>query len=194
MQTRRGGARSWRVPAVVSWAGARGVLPLAAALSVPLTSDNGSRLAGRDLVLLLTAAVIVATLVVQGFTLGPLVRRAGVAVPPEHARTEESTARQAMFRAALAYLDDMESRQAAPQVTVAQLRQALQAGLSQPDDDAREDAAAILARRLRRDLIGVESAELARLYEEGVIGAVTRGNLQRQLDLEYASLAGGSQT
>jgi hypothetical protein len=44
--SRRGGRVSWRIPAVVSWAGARGVLPLAAALSIPLTTagiSNPSR-------------------------------------------------------------------------------------------------------------------------------------------------------
>lgn len=40
IQTRRGRRASWRVPAVVSWAGARGVLPLAAALSIPLTTNH----------------------------------------------------------------------------------------------------------------------------------------------------------
>jgi Na+/H+ antiporter len=79
---RRGGVRrpSWQVPAVVSWAGARGVVPLAAALSVPLVTSSGSVLPQRDLVVLLTTAVIVVTLVVQGFTLAPLVRRAGIAL------------------------------------------------------------------------------------------------------------------
>jgi monovalent cation/hydrogen antiporter len=74
---RRGGARpSWQVPAVISWAGARGVVPLAAALSIPLTMPA----AQRDLVLVLSIAVIVTSLVVQGFTLAPLVRRAGIAL------------------------------------------------------------------------------------------------------------------
>jgi Na+/H+ antiporter len=47
---RRGGARrpSWPVPAVVSWAGTRGVVPLAAALSIPLTTASGAPLPRRD--------------------------------------------------------------------------------------------------------------------------------------------------
>ena len=50
---RRGGTRrpSWPVPAVVSWAGTRGVVPLAAALSIPLTSASGAPLPRRDLIL-----------------------------------------------------------------------------------------------------------------------------------------------
>src|SRR5437660_5750285 len=65
---------SRQVPAVVSWAGARGVVPLAAALSIPLVTSSGALLEQRDLVVLLTTSVIILTLVVQGFTLAPLVR------------------------------------------------------------------------------------------------------------------------
>jgi NhaP-type Na+/H+ or K+/H+ antiporter len=65
---RRSGARrpSLAIPAVVSWAGTRGVVPLAAALSIPLTSASGAPLAQRDLVLVLATAVIVVSLIVQG--------------------------------------------------------------------------------------------------------------------------------
>jgi monovalent cation/hydrogen antiporter len=177
---RRGRARpSWKVPAVVSWAGARGVLPLAAALSIPLTTGSE-----RDLVLLLTTAVIVITLLVQGFTLGPLVRRSGVAVPSEQAETEEAAARAAMSQAALAYLDEVESIDAAPQVAVAQLRQMLRSRVNGGDGTAGEPA----LRQLRRDVIAIEAAELARLYADGAISADTRRQLQRRLDLEETSL------
>src|SRR5262249_18172848 len=75
-QWRRGKRPSWPVPAVVSWAGTRGVVPLAAALSIPLTTASGSALAQRDLVVVLAAAAIVVSLIVQGFTLEPLARLA----------------------------------------------------------------------------------------------------------------------
>src|SRR5439155_845535 len=62
---RRSGVRrpSWPVPAVVSWAGTRGVVPLAAALSIPLTSASGAPLPQRNLIVVLAAAVIVISLV-----------------------------------------------------------------------------------------------------------------------------------
>ena len=61
---RRSGVRrpSWPVPAVVSWAGTRGVVPLAAALSIPLTSASGIPLSQRDLILVIATAVIVISL------------------------------------------------------------------------------------------------------------------------------------
>ena len=60
---RRSGVRrpSWPVPAVVSWAGTRGVVPLAAALSIPLTSAGGAPLPQRDLIMVLATSVIVVT-------------------------------------------------------------------------------------------------------------------------------------
>jgi len=48
---RRTGTRgpAWPAAAVISWAGARGVVPLAAALSIPLATDSGAPLPHRDL-------------------------------------------------------------------------------------------------------------------------------------------------
>ena len=88
----RGSARSapsWRSIAVVSWAGTRGVVPLAAALSIPLTVQGGRPFPARGLLLVLATSVIVVTLVGQGLTLAPLVRRLGVLDDPAAAREEE---------------------------------------------------------------------------------------------------------
>ena len=69
--------RRLRVIAVTSWAGTRGVVPLAAALSVPLTTTDGAPFPHRDLLLLLATTCTAITLVVQGFTLGPWLRVLG---------------------------------------------------------------------------------------------------------------------
>jgi CPA1 family monovalent cation:H+ antiporter len=185
IQWRQGGRPSWRVPAVVSWAGARGVLPLAAALSIPLTTSAGTPLENRDLVLLLTTAVIAITLVVQGFTLGPLVRRSGVALPPGHARSEQDRAQAAMTDAALSYLDEVAGLGAAAEPVIAQLRE-LTRSRHEPDDD--ESPLGPQLRQLRRDVIAVEASVLNQLYADGAIGGRTRRHLQRRLDLEEASL------
>ena len=187
MQSRRGTGRSWRIPAVVSWAGARGVLPLAAALSIPLTAHGGGPLVGRDQVLLLTTAVIVTTLLVQGFTLGPLVRAAGVAMPADHGRAEEAIAQTAMTRAAVNHLDQLEQINAAPDTAIAHLRHMMQTRLNNNDGATGGEFEPML-RRIRRDLIAVETNELTRLYEDGTISAATRRDLQRRLDLEDTSL------
>ena len=193
IRQRRGGERiSWQVPAVVSWAGARGVVPLAAALSLPVLTLDGSALPSRDLVLLLTTAVIVLTLVVQGFTLAPLVRRAGIALDPADLHTEYSAARRKLAEAGLSHLQHLSETESAPEFVVDQLRTGWQARLERIEDDAVE-ATTDLERRidyrsLRRELIDVEAAELTRLFEAGEITDGTRRRIQRLLDLEHAGL------
>ena len=67
----------WSHVTVMSWAGMRGVVSLAAALALPADFP------GRDLILFLGFCAILATLVLQGTTLGPLIRRLGVSEPED---------------------------------------------------------------------------------------------------------------
>ncbi|MCQ4042613.1 Na+/H+ antiporter [Streptantibioticus rubrisoli] len=192
MQHRRGGGVSLRVPAVLSWAGTRGVMPLAAALSIPLVTHAGAALPHRPLILMLTTGVVVLTLIVQGFTLAPVVRRSGIALEPEHTAREEASARNRLARAALAELEQLAELQAAPEVVVDQLRRRIHIRLQQVDTEIEEDQTdpANAYRDLRRALIAAESAELQRLYEANQISGTTRRRLQRALDLEEAGLGG----
>ncbi|MDF3290212.1 Na+/H+ antiporter [Streptomyces silvisoli] len=199
MQYRRGNNRiSWRVPAVLSWAGTRGVMPLAAALSIPLTTHSGAPLPHRALILTLTTGTIALTLVVQGFTLAPVVRRSGIALEPQHTAREEAQARHHLARAALAELEQIETADAAPQIALKQLHRHLEARIQQANDDSSTDGdtddtatrPADAYREIRRALIAVETAELQRLYEANKISNTTRRRLQRALDLEEASLGG----
>lgn len=64
----------WRIPLVLGWAGMRGVVSLAAALSIPLLLRNGSAFPQRNLILFITFIVILLTLVVQGLTLPWLIK------------------------------------------------------------------------------------------------------------------------
>ena len=85
---------------VVGWTGMRGVIALAAAISLPVTLDNGAEFPQRNMIIFLTFAVIIVTLVGQGLTLPPLIRALGLAgVRASH--EEEHKARQKILRAAL---------------------------------------------------------------------------------------------
>jgi Na+/H+ antiporter len=188
---RRGGRRpSWQVPAVVTWAGARGVVPLAAALSIPLTTAGGALLPYRDLVLALAIAVIVITLVVQGFTLAPLVKRAGIALDQRDVDQEHTSARARLAEAGLAHLDELAESEAAPEFAIDQLRHSWQARLDRILSAAADESATTSAtyRELRHDLLAAEGTELARLYETGAITDATRRRIQRTLDLEHTHL------
>lgn len=64
----------WRGPIVFGWAGMRGVISLAAALSIPLLLENGTPFPQRDLIIFITFIVILVTLVLQGLTLPTVVK------------------------------------------------------------------------------------------------------------------------
>jgi monovalent cation/hydrogen antiporter len=180
------------VAAVVSWAGTRGVVPLAATLSIPLTTTGGAPLAQRDLILVLAPTVIVISLIVQGLTLEPLVRLAGIARPGS-TRHEETVARLHLAEAALARLDEIAAGQAASDEVIDRARASLQARIGHtrasidPPRPAEPDG--LTDRELRRDLNAAENAELARLYDSSSISQATRQRLQRALDLEAARLS-----
>ncbi len=70
---------SWRESAVASWAGMRGVVTVATALALPVTVAGGGSFPAREEVVLVALLVVLVTLVVQGLTLAPLIKRLGVA-------------------------------------------------------------------------------------------------------------------
>ena len=65
----------WRAPLVLGWAGMRGVVSLAAALSIPLLISEGHPFPYRDLILFITFIVILVTLVFQGLTLPWVIKK-----------------------------------------------------------------------------------------------------------------------
>ncbi|GEP97394.1 Na+/H+ antiporter [Chitinophaga cymbidii] len=73
----------WKAPLVFGWAGMRGVVSLAAALSIPVYVTSGAAFPQRNLILFITFVVILLTLVVQGLTL-PLVIRWLQLDDPDH--------------------------------------------------------------------------------------------------------------
>jgi CPA1 family monovalent cation:H+ antiporter len=186
---------SWRLAAVASWAGTRGVMPLAAALSIPLTTQAHQPLQGRALVLTLTTAVVIFTLVVQGLSLAAVVNRSGLALEPEHTAREEAETRDTLTRTALIHIDELSGLEAAPEVALDRVRRRLDAQLdhgADPDENGTPGGQSALDayRELRREVITVQSAELRRLYDDHEISDTTRRRLQHELDLEETGLGG----
>ncbi|GAA2250625.1 MULTISPECIES: Na+/H+ antiporter [Kitasatospora] len=182
------GRLSWRVAGVVTWAGTRGVMPLAAALSIPLTGTGGTALAGRPLILVLTTAVVVFTLVVQGLTLAAVVGRSGLALEPEHTAREEADARDSLNRSGLDHVEHLATLEAVPEMVVDRVRRNLSARLDRSPDGPDGGNAEATYRQLRREVIAVQNAELHRLYDEHLVSDTTRRRLQHDLDREEAAL------
>ena len=100
-------APPWRNVLLVAWTGMRGAVSLAAALALPLMIDGGGAFPERDLIIFLTFSVILVTLLLQGFTLPPLIQLLGVDDTDEALELEELQARQRAAEAALARLEEL---------------------------------------------------------------------------------------
>src|SRR5436853_323053 len=99
----------WQVLTVVGWAGLRGGDTLILAAAIPTVTAAGMPFPGRDAIIALSYGVILVTLLGQGFTLAPLMRRLGVRETGEEEEREEIAARLRASEAALARLEELAS-------------------------------------------------------------------------------------
>jgi len=179
---------------VVSWAGMRGVISLAVALSLPLVTDAGRPFPGRDLIIFVTFALILVTLIGQGLTLPALVRRLGVGDMVGRLEDHEIFTKLRLARAALHELDRVAERTAAPPDAVERVRASyaerierlerrhsmLAASATEQASDARTHAA---TKHLVDELTDIERGELQRLQNRGVVDNLLARRLQEALDL-----------
>jgi CPA1 family monovalent cation:H+ antiporter len=183
----------WRPRLVIGWAGMRGAITLAVLLAVPLTTDAGQPLGGRDDIIYLGFGVIIVTLVGQGLTLPLLVRRLGLTEHPAVAEAERR-GRLVLTEAVLGRLQDVDGDGVAPEVLDGLRAQYLarrQRLESDEDGDVVEAPAntAAAERALRRELIDAQRQALARLRRQRRIGVTTARSLEHDLDLEDARMS-----
>jgi Na+/H+ antiporter len=178
---------------IVGWSGMRGAVALAAALAIPLETDAGAPFPDRDLLLFLTFAVIVATLVLQGLTLKPLVQRLEIDEDRIEER-EEITARLRAAEAALARLEELAEAGWVADDTLERTRglydwrrRRFAARFDGSDEGDYEERSAAY-RRLLRELLTAERDELLALRNEGHISDEVRRRVERDLDLEESRL------
>ena len=163
----------WRGGLVVSWAGMRGIVTLAAALALP---DGANPFPHRDLILFVAFFVVLGTLIIQGFTLGPLLRL--LDLPQDRLLEKESGyARTEALRAALASLDGEDS-------DASRRVRDEYAGLIAVAD-AQDDAFAPQLSeedRLRERAINAARTRLAELRYSGEIGDDAFHRVEEELD------------
>jgi monovalent cation/hydrogen antiporter len=186
-RARRVGARE-RV--VVAWSGMRGAVSLAAALALPLTTDAGAPLPQRDLVLFLTLAVILVTLVVQGLTLPALIRRLGVRDDGVEYEREELRARLTAAKAALSELDVLVEEEWTRDDTIERMRamydyrlRRFGARAGKVEDDGYEDRS-LAYQRAVQTVIGAQHRAIVELRNQGEISDEVMRQIERELDLE----------
>nr|WP_294546839.1 Na+/H+ antiporter [uncultured Rhodopila sp.] len=174
------------VPVVMSWAGMRGVVSLAAALALP------AQFPGRDFILVTTFAVILTTVLVQGATLAPLILSLGLGTP-RAAPSETLSESAARARMAARQLAAVEARSRNPDGTQRHPRLLEQYGYrARAASRFSEAEADLLVHRHEHfsvvlDAIAAGRAELLRLHRAGEIHDTVLHTLEQELDLEEMS-------
>ncbi len=185
----------WQWVFILSFAGIRGAVSLAAALALPLALANGDPFPYRDLVLFVAFGVIFVTLVGIGFSLPVVVRWLGVSnagrseVVAEH--QSEIAARREALDAALRSLDALIEKCELSDEVVGLLRARHEIRANQlPDslDPEKHDVSAE-GTELTRELIAAERKFIHMMLRDGKITDEARRHIERDLDLEEASLA-----
>ncbi|APU17864.1 MULTISPECIES: Na+/H+ antiporter [Actinoalloteichus] len=192
----------WRQVLVLSWTGMRGVVTLAAAGAVPLTTLDGSPFPARESIQFAAFVVTVGTLLVHGLTLPWLIRRLGMSDPQEDEQdaVSEIEARRSAMEAALRRLDVLIAKEDFPSEAEAEkvarrLRTSVRlAGdeairlLGQSESERRENTQRLFT-RLRRELIDAQRVELINQRDTGRIDEEVLRRVLRELDLEEAALS-----
>jgi monovalent cation/hydrogen antiporter len=184
----------WQWLFFLAFVGVRGVVSLAAALAIPLTTNSGAPFPYRDLILFITFGVIVITLVGQGLVLPNVVRwlDLGRHAADERDREQkaELAARSDALQLAQTRLEELAADNRIPAEALAILRARHDyrfGGL--PKAQFSDGDAASAAANTRSDLIALEREYIYRLLREGRITDEARRRIERELDLEEASIA-----
>lgn len=182
----------WRGPFLVSWAGMRGVVSLASALSIPLTLSNGQAFPQRNLILFVTFVVILVTLVFQGLTLPMVIKFLNIQeVDTEHVEEEHAVhVRLQLMKASLARLEEKFAREILENELVSNLKLQLQSDVNltiqkmeslECDFKEREEHANVLL-----DLMQIQRKELAILRKSNAFSDEILRKQEAQLDLDEA--------
>lgn len=182
---------NWRLPFLVSYAGLRGVVSMAAALSIPLMIGD-QPFPDRDLVLFTTFCVIATTLIGLGSALPGVVRWLGVgragATEADANKRDERAVRLEGIDAVLAAIGRAEQK-GVPTMAVAALRSrhtdrrqhlAMTADESNAGDPVADES------ELQLELLDVERGAVAAAYEDNRLTDEARRRIEREFDLEEA--------
>ena len=174
---------------IMSWCGMRGIVSLAAALALPLTLLDGTPFPERDLIIFLTFVVIAVTLVLQGLTLAPLIRRLQVGSDWSE-QEEQQRAKMALTHAALAAIAEVVAQEKLSNELADRIRAefAEKITLSFPGSIVVDHGAGDPAKRLRRAALKAERRELIRIWRENQISDDVLHHLEEDFDYQESRL------
>ncbi|HEX9106211.1 MAG TPA: Na+/H+ antiporter [Longimicrobiales bacterium] len=179
---------------VLSWAGMRGVVSLAVALSLPRFTDAGHPFPGRELIVFVTFVLVLLTLIGQGLTLPALIRRLGVGLLAGRVEDQELAIQLEMAHAALARMDEIAAENGYPAHAVDHARhfyadriewleRRRDLRLSSPAEQAHDIRLRDATRNLLGQLLEIEHEQLQALRESASLDSPLAQRIQSRLDL-----------
>ncbi len=172
---------------VLSWAGMRGIVTLAAAFAIPETLSDGSPFPHRDLILLCAFTVVLGTLVLQGLTMKPLIEWLGLTDDDPVGR-EIRLGRTHAYNALLEAIKDDDT------MAAKLLRKEYGAVIELNDGDGHDEPVdEVPGGPLRRQAIGVARQRAFELRRDEVIGDDAYRVLVQELDWAELSAGGARQ-
>ena len=185
---------AWSGLFIIGWTGMRGIVSLAAALALPLTTAAGAPFPFRAEIILITFSVILATLVVQGLSLAPLIRALNLKEDGTLER-EEMQAREHAATAALVRLNEVANEGWTIPEHLDQMRVHYGNRVQRytKDGTAPECTAETIEifRRLRHETLTAERLAVIGLRNDGVISDDVLHRLEHELDVEALQLGIG---
>ncbi len=189
----------WQQLLVAGWSGMCGVVSMAAALALPLSTGSGASFPQRDVIVFLSFCVILATLVLQGLSLPALIRWLRVA-DDGAANDREAEARLKAAQAGLKRLETLNADIGLPDDLIERLRApytdrihhfSVRQGRTHDGAWARTQAD---HRYLQREALEAERATILELWDQGEINDDVQRRIQRDLDLEESRLMSSKKT
>ena len=195
----------WQYPFLISWAGMRGAISLAAALAVPmlpLTIDGAN---ARDVLVFLVFCVIIATLIIQGLTLPPLLKILGLQKRGLKEQYDDHMLElrvrlkliKSVLRWLLAYkkevkadpklVDPVKVYIESHRLLKSQLQERIDHHDEAEEHNEQEEAEADIF--LQSKIIDIERAELLSMWRDEKVTLVVRNKLMERLDHRSKNLA-----
>ena len=186
----------WQWPFALAFTGVRGIVSLAAALAIPLVTGSGRPFPQRDLIIFLTFAVILVTLVGQGLMMPFVMRWLGLVnagrLERRADRAEEFAARRKAIGRALERLDRLATERQLSEETLGRIRDRHNdrlAHVTHRGSDSRAHKMQVdLDDEIEYELIAAERDAINELYREGALKDEARRRIERELDLRDAHL------
>jgi Na+/H+ antiporter len=188
---------AWKGPFIIGWAGMRGVVSLASALSVPLLMKNGEVFPHRNLILFITFVVILVTLVFQGLTLPLVIKWVNMKDDKEYSPEEEQDAaiHLALMNAAIDHLNKKYVQQTEDNELVGFLKDKLENDISvvgkrltSMECNETQINDKIVYYEILKDLYKVQRKELVKLRSQKIYSDEEIRKHESQLDLDETKI------